>query len=298
MRVLVLGSGAGGGVPQWNCSCPVCELAWRGDPRVRHRSQTSLAVSADGQDWIILDAAPELRQQIIDRPALHPRGPGRHSPVAAVILTSGDVDHLAGLLCLREGHRFSLLGTEATLSQVAPDTIFGVLRPDLVTRRMLRPGKPVECAGLTVTPFLVPGKVPLYRESGEVAVGIEGEDVIGLDLSDGARRLCYVPGLARLTPALRDRLGTADLLFIDGTAYADDELPRLGLSPKTAARMGHLAMTGEGGTLHAFASGAPARKVYIHLNNTNPVLIEDSPERASVAAAGWEVAYDGMEIAL
>jgi pyrroloquinoline quinone biosynthesis protein B len=298
MRVLVLGSGAGGGVPQWNCSCPVCKLAWCGDPRVRPRTETSLAVSADGRDWVVLDAAPELRQQILDRPALHPRGPGRGSPIAAVILTSGDVDHLAGLLCLREGHAFTLLGTEATLDQVAPDGVFGVLRPDRVTRRALRPGEAVDVAGLTITPFEVPGKVPLYREGEAVALGTEGEEVIGLEVVHGAHRLCYVPGLARLTPALRDRLGAADLLFLDGTAYADDELPRLGLSQKTAARMGHLAMTGEGGSLQAFAPGRPARKVYIHLNNTNPVLIEDSPERAQVAAAGWEVAHDGMEFSL
>ena len=297
MHALVLGSAAGGGVPQWNCRCPVCELAWRGDGSVFPRSQTSLAVSADGADWIVLDAAPELRTQIIASPALHPRRTGRSSPIAAVVLTSGDVDHLAGLLCLREGQPFQLFAAQATLDQLSASPVFDVLSPAVVDRAVLTLDQPATVAGLAITPFAVPGKVPLYREGLEVEIGAETEAVIGLDVTDGQHRLCYVPGLARLTPALVERLGGADVLALDGTAYTDDELPRLGLFPKTAARMGHLAMTGAGGSLDAFA-GTRARRLYIHLNNTNPVLVEGSAERAAVESAGWEVAFDGMEIAL
>lgn len=297
MRVIVLGSAAGGGVPQWNCRCPVCTLAWRRDGSVRWRTQTSLAVSADSESWVLLDAAPELREQILSNPSLHPRRPGRHSPIAAVVLTSGDVDHLAGLLCLREGHRFTLWAAEDTLRQVAASPVFGVLDPSLVDKRVLPTDESTRIAGLTMSPFAVPGKVPLYREAEEQEIERESGSVIGLEVSDGRGRLCYVPGIAHLTPALAERLGGADVLFLDGTAYTDDELPRLGLSPKTAARMGHLAITGDNGSMRAFV-GTRAQRHYIHLNNTNPVLVENSAERATVEDAGWTVAHDGLEIVM
>ena len=298
MRIVVLGSAAGGGVPQWNCRCRVCELA-RCDPsRVQPRTETSLAVSADGVSFVLFDAAPELRQQISATAALRPRGVGlRQSPITAVFLTSGDVDHVAGLLCLREGHAFDLYATTPVLEDVAAP-VFDVLRPGTVTRRSLVLDAPVDVAGLTVTPFAVPGKVPLYREGETVAVGDSSEAVIGLEVSDGSHRVAYAPGVAHLPEALRARLAEADLLFLDGTTFTDDELVEAGLSPKTAGRMGHLAITGPGGSLEAFAPAAPARKVYIHLNNSNPVLIEESAERAAVAAQGWSVAHDGMEFTL
>ncbi len=299
MRVLVLGSGAGGGVPQWNCRCPVCSIAWDRPGEVRHRTQTSIALSADDCRWIVLDAAPDLRQQIIQTPALHPAAAGRHSPIAAVFLTSGEVDHVAGLLCLREGHPFSLFATTPTLDDLASSPIFGVLSSDTVMRRALPLECPVATAGLTVTAFAVPGKVPLYREGGEVVVGAATEDVIGLEIADHkGRRAAYVPGVAHLPADLVARLGAADLLFLDGTTFTDDELVASGLSTKTAGRMGHLPIGGEDGSLHRFAPGTPTKRVYIHLNNTNPVLIETSPERALVEEAGWEVAHDGMEYVL
>lgn len=297
MRVLVLGSAAGGGVPQWNCRCPVCDLAWRGDPRVRARTQTSVAVSGDGQHWVVLDAAPELRHQILANPALQPASGGRNSPIAAVVLSSGDVDHLAGLLCLREGHRFTIYASDQTLIQLTSSPVFDVLNTDLVQRTPISPDAPFAAAGLTITPFAVPGKVPLYRESGVVEIGAETEAVIGLDITDGRRRFCYVPGLAHLTPRLVERLGGADALALDGTTFTDDEMPRLGLSPKSASRMGHLAISGQGGSLHAFV-GMAAQRIYIHLNNSNPVLVDGSAERRIVEAAGWAVAHDGMELAL
>ena len=298
MRIVVLGSGAGGGVPQWNCRCRVCAIAWEDSTRVRARSQTSVAVSPDGVRWVLLDAAPELRQQILATPALHPRLPGRGSPIVAVVLTSGEVDHLAGLLCLREGHAFDVYGTQPTLQNLAASPVFDVLRTGTVGRRPLALGEATMIAGLSVMAFAVPGKVPLYAEEGEVAVGRETEDVVGLMVADGARRMAYVPGIAHLTPSLRTLFGAADLLLLDGTTFTDDELIALDVSAKTAGRMGHLPMTGRGGSLHAFAADGPCRRVYIHINNTNPVLIEDSPERAAVESAGWTVAHDGLDITL
>jgi pyrroloquinoline quinone biosynthesis protein B len=299
LRILVVGSAAGGGFPQWNCNCPVCQLAWSGDRRVKARSQSSLAVSADGKRWVLLNASPDLRQQIINSPALHPRGASRQSPISAVFVTNGDVDHLAGLLTLREQQPFALFGSRATLGQVAGASVFGVLNKALVQTRAVELESTVDTGiGLKITPFPVPGKIPLYLERDVVEVGEEGESTVGLEISDGAKRFFYVPGCSDVSERVLERLRGADLLFFDGTTYTDDEMVALGLSAKTAHRMGHVAMSGENGSMARFASSGIARKIYVHINNTNPVLIEDSKERASVEKAGWDVSYDGMEVAL
>lgn len=299
MQIIVLGSAAGGGFPQWNCLCPVCQLAWKGDKRVKPRTQSSLAVSADGEHWLLLNASPDLRQQILATPQLQPRGAKRQSPVSAVFVTNGDVDHLTGLLTLREQQSFTIYGSKATLAEVIDGNIFGVLNRDLVKFREVALNETVEAGpGLRVTPFAVPGKVPLYLESGAVAVGVEGETTIGLEITDGKKTLFYIPGCAEVTPKLQEKLRDADLLFFDGTTFTDDEMVALGLSNKTAWRMGHTAMSGEKGSLRALSDLGIRRKVFVHINNTNPVLIEDSPERAKVTAAGWDVSFDGMEVTL
>jgi pyrroloquinoline quinone biosynthesis protein B len=298
LRILVLGSAAGGGVPQWNCLCPVCRLAWSGDQRVKPRSQSSLAISADGERWLLLNASPDLRQQIIASPCLHPHGAKRHSPIAAVFVTNADVDHLAGLLTLREQQRFTLFGSRATLAQAGAG-IFGVLNKDLVDTRVAELDVPADTGlGIFVTPFAVPGKIPLYLEGENVAVGVESEATVGVELSDGAKSFFYVPGCAEINEGLTKRLAGAALVFFDGTTFTDDEMVNLGLSKKTAWRMGHVAMSGEKGSLERLASCAIGRKIYVHINNTNPVLIEDSPQRSAVQRAGWDVAYDGMEVRL
>lgn len=299
MRILVLGSAAGGGFPQWNCSCPVCRLAWSGDKRVRPRSQSSLAVTADGVRWLLLNASPDLRQQIIASPDLHPHGPSRHSPISAVFVTNADVDHLAGLLTLREQQGFVLFGSRATLDQVAATSLFGVLNKDLVRTRPIELEQPVDTGlGLTVRPFAVPGKVPLYLEDADLVVGAETDSTIGLEISDGARRFFYVPGCAEINERVERRLRGAEVLFFDGTTFTDDEMVALGLSSKTAWRMGHVSMSGDKGSVARLADSGIARKIYIHINNTNPVLVEDSTERGEVERAGWEVAFDGMEVVL
>jgi pyrroloquinoline quinone biosynthesis protein B len=296
LRILVLGSAAGGGFPQWNCLCPVCQLAWSGDKRVRPRSQSSLAVSADGERWLLLNASPDLRQQVIASPCLHPRGAKRQSPIRAVFVTNADVDHLAGLLTLREQQPFTLFGSRATLAQTGAG-IFGVLNKDLVDTRVVALDTPVDTGlGIFVKAFAVPGKVALYLEDDNVAIGAETETTVGLEIGDGAKSFFYVPGCAEINAGVIAKLSGAALLFFDGTTFTDDEMVQLGLSKKTARRMGHVAMSGNQGSLERLASCGIGRKIYVHINNTNPVLIEDSPQRAETARAGWDIAYDGMEV--
>jgi pyrroloquinoline quinone biosynthesis protein B len=255
-------------------------------------------VSVDGARWLLLNASPDLRQQIIAAPCLHPRGGMRQSPICAVFVTNADVDHLAGLLTLREQQRFVLYGSKASLAQ-ASTGVFGVLNRKLVQMRAATFEEPVDTGlGLTVTAFAVPGKVPLYLEGEDIEIGSETESTAGLEISDGSASFFYVPGCAKITNRLKKRFASAKLIFFDGTTYTDDELVGLGLSKKTAWRMGHIAMSGENGSLNELAPCGVARKIYVHINNTNPVLIEDSPERAAVLQAGWEVAYDGMEVLL
>lgn len=299
MRIIVLGSAAGGGFPQWNCGCPNCRRAWAGDPALRPRTQSSLAVTADGERWLLLNASPDIRQQIIATPALHPRHDGRDSPIASVLLTNGDVDHVAGLLTLREKQPFDLHATRATFDILRHDRVFGVLDRAVVSERELVLDQPVDMGGgLTVRAFAIAGKTPLYMETEVVEVGAETESVIGLEVDDGRSRFVYAPGCAAITATLRDRLAGAPLVFFDGTTFTDDEMPRLGLSPKTARRMGHTPMSGPDGSMALLADVAIGRRVYVHINNTNPVLVDTSPERAAVEAAGWVVAHDGMEFEL
>ncbi|QEN86561.1 pyrroloquinoline quinone biosynthesis protein PqqB [Labrys sp. KNU-23] len=295
MHAVVLGAAAGGGVPQWNCGCPVCRLAWAGDSRVRPRTQSSIAVSANGADWLLLNASPDIRQQILAVPALQPREFPRHSPIAAVLLTNGDVDHVAGLLGLRERQAFTLYGTAETLDSLAGNRVFDVLARDVVRRRAVLPGQSFEAVpGLTVTLVPVPGKLPLWREDEPMRLGEESEATVGAILAGGSRRIAYIPGCAAVPPWLRETIADADLLLFDGTLWEDDEMIRHGVGTKTGRRMGHMPIAGPEGSMAAL-SGLPVRqRVFIHLNNTNPVLVEGSPERRAVETAGWQVAHDGM----
>jgi pyrroloquinoline quinone biosynthesis protein B len=301
VRFLVLGSAAGGGFPQWNCLCPNCRLAWERDPRAERRSQASVAVSRDGERWVVLGATPDLRQQILDAPALHPRRAPRHTPIHGVFLPNGDIDNIAGLLVMREMQPFTIWGSQATLAHVRGG-VFAVVDEKLCPRVPVTLETPLDTGlGFTITPFAVPGKIPLYMEppeESELALGVEGETTLGLEISDGAARAYFIPSCARMTEALRERLEGADLLLFDGTTYEDDEMIRLGLSPKSAWRMGHMAMNGAKGSLEALAGVHIGRKVFIHINNSNPVLCRDSEPRARVEASGWTVAHDGLALDL
>ena len=298
LTAIVLGAAAGGGFPQWNCNCDVCRLAWAGDKRVRPRTQASLAVSSDGRRWTLLNASPDLRAQIQATPQLHPREAARATPIAAVVLTGAEIDQTAGLLSLRERSPFSLYATAATLAAISDNPMFGALSADVVTRRAITPGERFALAsGIEAELFIVPGKLPLYLEGDDPDIKSETGANVGVELCDGRSRIAYVPGAAAVTPVLRERLARADVLLFDGTLFADDEMIRNETGKKSGRRMGHLPIDGPDGSLAALA-GLSSRRIFVHINNTNPLLVDGSPERARVAAAGWEVAEDGMEILL
>ena len=303
LTAIVLGAAAGGGFPQWNCRCPVCRLAWDGDARVRRSTQASLAVTVDGESFTLLNASPDLREQIAVTPALQPRGNLRDaslrgSPISGVMLTGAEIDQTAGLLALRERHAFTIHGSAETLDAVAANPMFNVLASDVVARRACRLDTPFALAdGLIAELFKVPGKVPLYLEGDNPALAAETGANVGVELICGDRRLTFVPGCAALTRALLDRLRRADAVLFDGTLFADDEMIASGTGTKTGRRMGHMPIDGEGGSLAALAA-LPGRRIYIHINNTNPVRVAGSPERRKVEAAGWEIAEDGLRIEL
>ncbi|RBM05805.1 pyrroloquinoline quinone biosynthesis protein PqqB [Novacetimonas cocois] len=304
--IIVLGAAAGGGFPQWNSNAEGCRRARSGDPAALPRTQASIAISGDGRHWFIVNASPDLRTQINQTPALHPHEGLRSTPIAGVILTGGEVDTITGLLTLRERQPLTLLATDAVLATLDANPVFEALNRQVVTRTALPlerdfpltlvDGTP---AGLTIRAFVVPGKVPLYAERGpDPAAIVENGETIGLEITDGARRVCFIPGCARMTDALRQRLSGADLVFFDGTLWVDDEMLRAGVGEKTGQRMGHMSLMGEAGTFAAFRDLDIARKILIHINNSNPVLLSDSPERKRAAAEGWDVAHDGMRITL
>ncbi len=298
LTAIVLGAAGGGGYPQWNCRCPVCRLAWAGDTRAKPRTQASLAVSADGERWILLNATPDLRAQLLATPVLHPRAAPRGSPIAAVVLTGAEVDQIAGLLTLRERQDFIVFATAETVAALNANPIFGVLADGVVTRTVVAQDEPFSLpGGLDAELFAVPGKVALYLEGEDPALAAETGANVGVEIVCGARRLVYVPGAAGVTEALRERLSRADVVLFDATLFDDDEMIATGTGDKTGRRMGHMPLDGADGTLAALA-GLPGRRVLTHINNTNPILIEGSVERRKVEDAGFEIAEDGMEIVL
>jgi len=298
LTAIVLGAAGGGGFPQWNCRCSVCQLAWSGDTRAKARTQASLAVSADGERWVLLNASPDLRAQLLATPALQPRSGMRDSPITAVILTGAEVDQVAGLLTLRERQGLTVFATDETITAINANPIFGVLAAGVVTRQVIACGAPFKAAeGLEAELFAVPGKVALYLEGDNPALAAETGANVGVEVVCDGRRLLYVPGAAAVPPSLRSRLDRADVVLFDGTLFVDDEMIATGTGDKTGRRMGHMSVDGADGTLAALA-GLRGRRILTHINNTNPILIEGSAERRKVEAAGFEVAEDGMEIVL
>lgn len=296
LSAIVLGSAAGGAFPQWNCRCPVCQLAWAGDKRVRPRTQASIAVSSGDGHWTLINASPDLGAQIRANAALHPKDGLRGSPIDAVLLTGAEIDQVAGLLSLRESTPFTLYATPASHVAVAANAMFAAM--SAMTRRAVNPGEKFMLAGnIEASLFMVPGKVPLYLEGVDPELGAESASNVGIELQRDGARLVFVPGAAAVTPTMRERFARADVVLFDGTLFTDDEMLRTGTGPKTGRRMGHMPIDGEGGALQAL-DGLNARRIFVHINNTNPIQIDGSPERKKVEAAGWEVAEDGMEIVL
>lgn len=308
MRVKIIGSAAGGGFPQWNCNYRLSRAARAGVPGLRSRTQSSVAVSADGTGWVLFNASPDIRQQIAQTPELQPaaNAPLRSTPIRAVVLTNADVDHVAGLLSLRERQPFAIYATAQVLATLEANSIFNVLDPAIVPRRLLAPktaicGADGHPTGVIVGSFPVPGKVALYLEQGgdpRADFSSDTGDTIGVRIGGAVDRgaIFYVPGCARIDAALRARVADAACLLFDGTVYTDDEMITAGVGPKTGARMAHIAMSGEAGSIAGLADVKTARRIFIHINNTNPVLDENSTEHAAIKAAGWEVAFDGMEM--
>ena len=306
LRVRVLGAAAGGGFPQWNAHSEASRRARAGDPAACPATQASVAVSADGRRWALVNASPDLRAQIEANECLHPREGLRSSPIAAAVLTNADVDAVAGLLNLREGTPFGLYAHEKVLAVLDANPIFEVLRREVVPRRTLALEKWTELRdgadeslGLAMRAFAVPGKIPLYDEGGREEaeiLGAEAGETVGLEIRAGEARMTYVANTAAITDALCDRLRGAPLAFVDGTLWRDDEMIAQGVGTKTGKRMAHVSMSGPEGAMDRLEGLGIGRAVFIHVNNTNPALLADSPERAELTRRGYEVAHDGMEL--
>jgi pyrroloquinoline quinone biosynthesis protein B len=308
MRVVVLGAAAGGGVPQWNCNCEVCNAARGPHPELR-ATQASIAVSADNEHWFLVNASPDLRQQLTATPQLHPKsGHLRHSPIAGVVLTNGEVDAVAGLLSLREGWPFAIYAHQRVLSILKSNSIFNVLDEKRVKREAIQFGVAFEptlsdgsASGLEILPFAAPGKRAWYLEdTAHPGRADEPGDTLGLRITDKAsgEYLYFVAACAALTPDLRQRLQGAPLIFFDGTLWRDDEMIAAGLGARTGQRMGHMSMSGENGAMAALANLGIGRKIFLHINNSNPVLLPGSAEREAAERAGWQIPVDGMEITI
>ncbi len=309
MKIKILGAAAGGGFPQWNCNYRLSRDARSGAPGVKRRTQSSLAASADGERWVLFNASPDIGAQLLATPALHPgpEGPLRATPIRAVVVTNADVDHIAGLLTLRERQPFNLYASAKVHAVLEANPIFRVLDPALVRRIELPLGRsthiegPDGPTGLTVETYAVAGKVALFLEDGgdpAKFVSHDG-DTIGVALTNGGGTTAhYVPGCAAVDASLRHRIEGADCLLFDGTVFHDDEMEKAGVGHKTGRRMGHVPMSGPDGSIAALNGLRVGRRIFVHINNTNPVLDERSPERQHVVEAGWEVGEDGMEVVL
>lgn len=304
MILKVLGSAAGGGYPQWNCACPGCRRARSGDPSARARSQDSLAVSPDGTRWALLNASPDIGLQTEAHVSLHPGPSLRGSPIQAILLTDAELDHTTGLLLLRQGASMDIYATKPVL---------GALDDGFPVKRMVEPYAsfrwhetksdeyfPLFGGQLSVCPFDLGDKPPRYVGAYPLRDAARQQEPwsVGYRITD--RRTggiaVYAPGIEAWSRSLERRLEGADCIFLDGTFWVGDELRKLGLSELYASDMGHLPVAGPGGSAERFARLPARRKVYVHINNSNPMLLEDSPERRRLADLGLEIGYDGMEM--
>ena len=309
MFIRVLGAAAGGGYPQWNCNHPNSRLARNKDFNAIKRTQSSIAVSLDKKKWFILNASPDLRQQLWENPELMPSesDPLRYSPIMGVFLTNADVDHTAGLINLRESQAFNLYATDRVINVLNSNSIFNVLNPKFVNKVPIKLDNYLEllnadktASGIKVKAFAVPGKVALWLEDANKGpnFGSVDEDTIALEIcnEETGASFFYIPACAYVPDWLKEKLNNTNLLFFDGTLWTDDEMIKQKVGIKTGKRMGHISMSGEEGSLNIFKNVKINRKIFIHINTTNPALLNNSSERKILEDAGWEVAYDTMEI--
>jgi pyrroloquinoline quinone biosynthesis protein B len=308
LRVVILGAAAGGGVPQWNCGCPVCRTARNEHPEIQS-TQASIAITGDGEHWFLINASPDLRQQLIATTQLHPKaGKLRHSPISGVILTNGEIDAIAGLLSMREGSPFTIYAHPRVLSILQDNSIFNVLSEKHVSRQPIELDRSFEPAlpdgspsAIEIVPFAVPGKSAWYLEGKDHPAASDGAgDTLGLRIVDKTtgKYFYFLAACATVTEDVKTRLAGAPLVFFDGTVWRDDELIAAGLGNKTGQGMGHIAMSGDSGAIAALAGLEIGRKIFLHINNSNPALLHDSEEREIAERAGWQIAADGTEITL
>jgi pyrroloquinoline quinone biosynthesis protein B len=302
---MVLGAAAGGGFPQWNCNCPNCRRLRQGTVRAQPRTQIQVAVSADGRAWHLLGASPDITRQIEANPCLHPRQGLRDSPIASVVLTCAEVDQALGLLLLREMQPFAVYATASVRSILLEDnSMFQMLHraAGQVEWHMITPGVPFEVeTGIQIEPIPMPGGYPGYVSAERLTHCQPDEAVLALSVRCGGRELLFLPGAPAISDALLERMEHSDLVLLDGTFWSDDEFIRVWPEARTARAMGHLPISGPGGSLERLAvlgSARLPRKVFTHINNTNPILDENSAEHRAVRDAGWEVASDGMTITI
>lgn len=309
MHVRVLGAAAGGGFPQWNCSCDNCRRLRQGTFGGRASSQTQLAIRSGSQSWFLINASPDLRYQIESFPSLHPNPLiSRHSPIEGVVLTSAEVDAALGLLLLRESQPLVVYATEAVRSLLLEDNnVFDVLRrqPGQVQWRTIVPGESFElqsiydsASGIRCTAISTAGRFPGHVKAEKAKDLDPTEAVIGLFLDQESGRIAFFPGVQAISSQMLRDLDQCDAIFLDGTFWSNHELIRIQGQGKTAREMGHLPVGDSSGTLETLAKLTKPRKIFIHINNTNPVLDPESPEYAQVRASGWELAFDGMELSI
>ena len=308
MQVKILGSAAGGGFPQWNCACSNCARLRAASFHGLARSQAQIAVRADGRSWCLINASPDLRMQILSDPKFQPERAPRDSPIAAVVLTSADVDQAIGLLHLREFQPLRIYATSTiqrilreensifrTLNQTEKQAEWETILPG-ARHELTSPGG--EFLNLTVLPVSLEGSHPSYAGKARGAGGDSDDAVVGLFIETDKHRLFCAPSLPRIEECWLDEWDRCDAILIDGTFWSDDELVRTRGEGKTAREMGHMPISGPDGTLEGLAKLKRTRKIFYHVNNTNPILDEDSREHEQVIATGWEIARDGMEIQL
>ena len=310
MFIRVLGAAAGGGFPQWNCNHPNSRLARKKSKNALARTQSSIAVSLDRKKWFIFNASPDLRQQLWNNPELMPSedDPLRYSPIMGVVLTNADVDHIAGLINLRESQPFNLYATKRVLEVIKNNNVFNVLNPKFVNRIPIKLQEYVELlynngekSKIVIKPFSVPGKVALWLEDDHKGpdLGSVEEDTIALEIKvDDRKTFFYIPGCASVPDWLKNKISGSDVLMFDGTLWTDDEMIKDNVGIKTGKRMGHISIEGIDGSLKRLDDINVGKKVFIHINTTNPVLLENSKERKIANQHGWEIAYDNMELEL
>ncbi|MEM7580230.1 MAG: pyrroloquinoline quinone biosynthesis protein PqqB [Mastigocoleus sp.] len=315
MLVRILGSAAGGGFPQWNCNCAGCQSTRAGDRNASGRTQSSLAVRADDGSWFLVNASPDVRQQLEGLRDGKPLSV-RSSPIAGILLSDGEIDHTAGLMILRESDEpLQIYGTNAVRQGLTGGfSLLRVLKDYCGVNWVdIEPGSKVSLSnnltnslnnndnsglnvnGLEVEVFSLPSKPPKYMRSTST---VEGDWVVGFTFRDSGSVVTYAPALSELSDSILERFDNSDCILVDGTCWQDNELLALGTSTRTARAMGHLPLSGESGSLTLLSKLSCKRKIFTHINNTNPILIANSPERQIVEKAGMEVAYDGLTIEL